>query len=277
MSLVASRSMLVRRRTGSPQHPHARLDRRPRAGVAAVDAQVDREVEHPRALGIVHAEKENIRPAAVRQVEPHRRALAQDRVEAAARRARQQLAPHAHRMVVDVADAEHPLVAARAADRPADLVGQGLERQVVIALGQRAVDRAVGAVAAQDAPERGDGLLVAAVEKLLVAAERHEAARGHALTLLEMEPIAGEQKYACAHALIEVVGARAKRLEILARRGDLLDRHLTQQIGQRPVADPGVVARNRFDQSMSHGLQGHSKVAQLRSRNYITPWNLCAV
>ena len=65
-----------------------RLDRRARLGIAAVHAEVDGDVEHPRALGKIHAEEENVAPAAVGEVHAHRGALAQDglrRVAAACR------------------------------------------------------------------------------------------------------------------------------------------------------------------------------------------------
>ncbi len=68
---------------GQPQdrlgdHPQARLDRRPRLVVALVDPEVDRDVQHPRPRRVIHPQKEDVRPAAVRQVEPHWRPLDQD-------------------------------------------------------------------------------------------------------------------------------------------------------------------------------------------------------
>ena len=76
---------------GQAQHRfihHAQIgfDRRPRGGIAPMHAEVDRDVQHLRALGIIHAEKENVAPAAMRQVHAHRGAFAQDRVGAVARR-----------------------------------------------------------------------------------------------------------------------------------------------------------------------------------------------
>ncbi len=56
------------------------LDRRARSGVAAVDAEVDGDVEHPGALGVIHPQEEDVAPAAVGEVHADRRPLAQDRV-----------------------------------------------------------------------------------------------------------------------------------------------------------------------------------------------------
>jgi hypothetical protein len=68
---------------GQPQH---RLGRsragRPRSAarlrVPAADAQIHRDVQHPRAFGKVHAQEENVAPGAVRQIHAHRRPLPQD-------------------------------------------------------------------------------------------------------------------------------------------------------------------------------------------------------
>ena len=114
--------------------------------VAAVDAQVDRDVQDPGAFGIVHAQEEDVRPAAVREVQPHRRALDQDREERVVGLALEQPGMDPQRMLVHAADPEHPAVALAAPDRPADLVGQGLEGDLLVGLRQRAADRAVGPV-----------------------------------------------------------------------------------------------------------------------------------
>ena len=58
------------------------LHRRARDVVAAVDAEVHRDVQDLRPLGVVHAEEEDVAPAAVGEVHPDRGPLAQDRVGA---------------------------------------------------------------------------------------------------------------------------------------------------------------------------------------------------
>ena len=108
-----------------------RLDRRARAGVAAVHAEVDGDVEHARALGEIHPEEEDVAPAAVGEIHAHGRALAQDRMRRVAAGA-QQLGPHAQRLVERMAEAEHPRIAPRGADGVAHLVGQRLEAEGVV-------------------------------------------------------------------------------------------------------------------------------------------------
>ena len=120
-----------------------RLDWRARAGIAAVHAQIDGDVEHPRALREIHAEEEDVAPAAVRQVHPDRGALAQDRMRCVAAAGAQQLGPDAQRLVERVAEAEHPGVAPRGPDRVAHLVGERLEPERVIGRRQRARQRFV--------------------------------------------------------------------------------------------------------------------------------------
>ena len=106
------------------------------AGVAAVDPQVDRDVQHPGALGEIHAEEEDVRPAAVREVQPHGRPLDQDREQRVLRLAAKELAMDAQGMLVRAADPEHPPVALTAPDRSPDLVGQVLEGDLLVGLRQ---------------------------------------------------------------------------------------------------------------------------------------------
>ena len=49
-----------------------------RVAVLAAHAQVDRDVEHARSFGEVHAQEEDVAPAAVGEIHAHRRRLAQD-------------------------------------------------------------------------------------------------------------------------------------------------------------------------------------------------------
>ena len=81
----------------------------------------------------------------------------------------------AERMLVHAADAEHPPIAAAAPDRPADLVGEVLEGDVLVGLGQGAGDGAVRPVAAHGLEERGDRLLVPAFHQVLEPVERDQA------------------------------------------------------------------------------------------------------
>ena len=50
--------------------------------VAPVNAQVHGDIQDAGPFGVVHAEEEDVRPGAVRQVQPHRGPLDQDREQA---------------------------------------------------------------------------------------------------------------------------------------------------------------------------------------------------
>ena len=126
-----------------------------RAGAA--HGQVDRDVEHARAFREVHAQEEDVAPAAVRQVHAHGRGFAQDGVERAAS-ARQQFGPEAQRIVGRVAGAEHPLVAAHGAHAAAHLVGQRLKAQRAVAGRQRAGNGRAGPAGGLRRQEDVDGL-----------------------------------------------------------------------------------------------------------------------
>ena len=106
--------------------------------IAAVDPEVDRDIQDPRPLGKIHAEEEDVGPAAVRQVEPHRRLLDQDGEEGLVRLALEQPRMDPQRVLVDAADPEHPAVALAAPDRAPHLVGQGLKGDLLVGLRQRA-------------------------------------------------------------------------------------------------------------------------------------------
>ena len=140
-------------------HAQIDFDGRPWARIAAAHAQVDRDIEDPRAFGIIHAQEENVAPGAVGQVHAHRRSLAQDRERAVRRSRRQQFRPQAQRLIGGMADAEHPLVAAHCADAAADLVGQRLKGQAVIGGRQGAGESIAGALVSLRGQEQDGSLL----------------------------------------------------------------------------------------------------------------------
>jgi hypothetical protein len=70
-----------------------------------------------------------------------------------------------------MADAEHPLVAAHAADAAAHLVRERLEREPVIRCGERGAETVARAVLRLRGEKRVNRLLEAAGEELLVAGE----------------------------------------------------------------------------------------------------------
>ncbi len=151
------------------------LDGRARRGVTSMYPQVNGDVEHLGALGEIHAQEEDVAPAAVREVHAHRGAFAQNRVGAVARVGPQQLRPDAQRVIGRVPHAEHPLIAAHRADAAADLVGQRLKRQPVVSRRQGARDGVAGAFRLLHRQEMINGLLEPALEQVLVAFEGDES------------------------------------------------------------------------------------------------------
>ena len=133
--------------------------------------EIDRHVEDARAFGEVHAEEENVAPAAVGEVHADGRRLAQNRKRVRSRAA-QQFRADAERIVVGVAGAKHPLIAAHGAHAAAHLVGEGLEAERPIAGGQSAGDRGAGTVFGLRGEKDFDGFFEAALEQVLIAGER---------------------------------------------------------------------------------------------------------
>ena len=128
--------------------------------------------------------------------------------------ARQQLRPDAQRLVGRVADAEHPLVAAHRAHAAPHLVGQGLEAQAVIGLGQRAGDRLARPLRCLRLQEDVDGLLEAALQQVGVAVERDEAPALHAGLAGQVEAVDGVEEEQRPHALVEVVAGAAEGVQL---------------------------------------------------------------
>ena len=127
---------------------------------AAAEGEIDGDVENARAFGIVHAEEENVAPSAVSQVHAHRSRLAQDGKNGIAG---EKFRPEAEGIVVGVAGAEHPLVAADAAHTAAHLVGKSLEAERTVAGGKRTGDGGAGAMFALGGEKDFDGFFKAAL------------------------------------------------------------------------------------------------------------------
>ena len=99
-------------------HPHDRdvfyvipLD--PDHARTAPDGQVDRDIEDPRAFGIVHAEEEDVAPGAVGQVHADGRGFLEDGKTPVAGEAMPQFRAYAQGLVVRMADG-HMIVLASA-------------------------------------------------------------------------------------------------------------------------------------------------------------------
>jgi hypothetical protein len=136
-----------------------------------MDGEVDGDVEDAGALGIIHAEEEDVAPAAMAEV--HADGVRSRRMGIdAGGIARSQFGPDAEGLIERDAHAEHPLVAADGADAAADLVGEGLEGEAMVGGGEGAGDAVAGSVVGLVGEEAGDGLVEPAVEEVFVSRRR---------------------------------------------------------------------------------------------------------
>ena len=106
-------------------------------------AQVDGDVQHARAFGEVHAQKENVAPAAVAQVHADRCGFPQNRKEAAGV-ALEQFGANPEGRVFRVRGAKHPLVPAHRAHAAPYLVRERLKAQRTVPGGQGAREGSAG-------------------------------------------------------------------------------------------------------------------------------------
>ena len=117
-----------------------------RSAVASVNAKIDRHIQDARAFGKIHAQKKNVTPPAMGQVHAYGRPLAKNG-EPAVFTSLEQFGPDAQRLILRMAHAKHPLVAAHRTHTATDLVGQSLKRQPMISRRQGAgngIARALG-------------------------------------------------------------------------------------------------------------------------------------
>ena len=241
-------------------HPQIGLDRRLGGGITAVHAQVDRHIEHPRPLGIVHAEEEDVAPAGVREVHPHGRRFAEQR-KGAVLAAGEQFRADAEGVVGRMPDAKHPLVAPQRPHALADLIGERLQAEFTVADREGARDRIRRAMLLLALQKLGDRLLEPPMEQMVVAGMGNEggnAATGRQASGKVEAMDAGQEKQR-PHAVVE---ARARMAEGLERR-----RLGEQFVGRRRVADTleRLVADRRLvrldDRDQTTGNHGAAHVA----------------
>ncbi len=236
-----------------------RLDGRARLRIAPEDAEIDRQVQDPRAFGEIHAQEEDIGPAAVRQVKPHRRALDQDRKEAVGSVTLQQAREHANRVLVGRTDAEHPPIARATADRPSHLVGQGLKRDLRVSVRQRAGHGAVQSVALGGGLKTADRRLEPPLEQVGHALVWDHARRGQVVGLLEPVAIQGVQVHGRPHPLVQVLRRQPERRQFVAGRVDLRGGPAGHEIPHRVIAERRIAASDRRDQRVRQGCHGHGR------------------
>ena len=173
-----------------------------------MDTEIDGDVDDLRALGEIHPEEEDVAPRRMREVHPHRRQFAEDRIRAV-RAAPEQLGPDAQRLVGRVSHAEHPLVAAHAADAAPHLVGQRLEGEPVVGVGERGGQPVARALPGLEREEGVDRFLEPPMEQLLVAAERDQGGGPDRRT-------GGPELLGQTDAFVEVLGLAAEAVELVA-------------------------------------------------------------
>jgi len=247
------------------EHPQPGADRRARGGIASVHAEVDRDVQHLRALGEIHAEEEDVGPRGVGQVHAQRRLLAQDG-EGPVGGLLEQFRTDPQRLVGGMSHAEHPLVATHRADAAAHLVGQRLEGEAVVGRGQGRAEPVGRPVRLLVAEKGVDRLLEPPAEELLEPVERDEGL-GAAGTQPagQMEPVDRGEQEERPDPLIEVFRAAPERLERLAGRPQFLQRSSRGPGIERPVADGGILGGDQFDKRMCGHDRTPSRSASPRS------------
>ena len=200
---------------GLVDHPEVGLHRRLRLRIAAVHGQVDRNVHHPGAFRIIHAEKEDVAPRAVAQVHADRGLLVQERIEAVGS-SFQKLVADSERMIHRMAGAEHPLVALHRPDAAPDLIGQGLEAELPVGLGQGARYAVAGAVLLLPCQKEVDRLLEPPLKEVDVAGVGDQARLLPAVLSGQVETMHGVEEEERAHPFVEVVAAPSEALEAVA-------------------------------------------------------------
>ena len=103
-------------------------------GIAAVDTEVDRDVDHFGTFGEIHPEEKDVRPSTVGEVHADGGAFEKDGCGVFG--GSEELRAEAQGVVGGMTHAEHPLVATDGADGFAHLVGEGLEGELVVGVGK---------------------------------------------------------------------------------------------------------------------------------------------
>ena len=162
----------------------------------------------------------------------------------------------AERVLVHAADPEHPPVAAAAPDRSPHLVGEVLEGDVLVGLGQGAGDGPVGPVAAHGLEEGGDRLLVPPFHQVLEPGVGDQARAGQLGRILDVVAVQCVEEQRRPYPLVEVGARPPELLELLARRELLGQAGPGDQVAGRAVADGRVGVGDRLDQELAGGRHG---------------------
>ena len=236
---------------GFVNHAQARLHRRLRGLVAAVNTEVNGHVEHARAFGEIHAQEKNVAPARVAQIHAHRREFAQHGIQAVLAPV-QQFRPHAQRMILGMAHAEHPLVAAHGAHAAAHLVRERLEADALIHRGQRAGNRVARAGDFLNGKKLFQRLLKPALEQMLKALEGNHPVRARRQFPGEMKAVDRVKEEQRADALVKIFAAPAEGVQFRARGQQFVRRGAGANGVERLVADFRIRRGDDVDERAGH-------------------------
>ena len=210
----------------------------------AAHAQIDGNVEHARALGEIHSQKEDVAPAAVAQVHAHRSGLLQNRKEVVGCLALQKFGVNAQRGVLGMGGAEHPLVAANGAHAASHLVGKSLKAERAVACRQRAREGGARSRGGLGGKENVHSFFEPPLQQIGVAGKRNQ--RSPALPSGDVEAMNGVQEEQRPHALVEVVARAAEMVERRAFFEQGFKRRRPAQRVQRPIASRRIARRDHF-------------------------------
>ena len=218
--------------------------------------KIDRHVEHPRSLGKIHAEKEDVAPAGMREVHSHGCRFPQDGKHArscgAVARSSEQFGPDPKGVIGRMANTKHPLVAAEAAHAAPHLIGECLEAEVSVGRRKGARDRIRRAVLPLCREECLDRLLKPAVQQMLIPLVRNQSGVSLATPFAirrqpvrQVKPVDRIQEKQRPHAFVQVCALPPKHLKRSRLRQQLLDGQLAADSIGRAVT--GVRLRRRDD------------------------------
>ena len=243
------------------------FDGRTGRGIAAMDGEIDGDVEDASALRVIHAEEEDVAPAAVAEVHAHRGAFAEDGIETS-RVAPEQLGSDAEWLIEGMSHPEHPLIAADGADAASDLVGQGLEGEAMVGGREGARDAVAGSVVGLVSEEGGDGFVEPTAEEMVVAGERDETAGVQFRAAWQVKAVEGVQEEEGADTFVEIGGVMPESLEGIALGEQLGERSLAAKMFEGLIADRGVGAGYDRYEGGGHGEMGWVSVLGAQGQKF---------
>ena len=236
----------------------------------AAHGEIDGDVQHARAFRKIHPQKEDVAPAAMRQVHAHRRGFAEDGEERVRGPPRKHLRPDAQRVIGGVAGAEHPLVTLHGAHAAAHLVGQRLESQRAVTGGQSARYRRVWPRRGLSGQEHVESLVEAAFQQAGVARVGNRRACAGPLQPRDVETVDGVQEKQRPYAFVEIVARPAEAIERFALGHQLPQSGRAAEGIERAVAGGGIAGEDDGGQLAHCAPPGASTASRMASSS--TNW-----